>query len=251
MTTLQGKTALVTGARAGLGAAIVEALAARGATVIACGRQAGDCGPLVDSVAASGGKAFGHALDVGDLEAIPARIAAALAFTGGIDILINNAATIAPMAPIAELDALAFDAALAINVSGPVALTSALWPHFAAKGGGRVVNIVSGAANNAMRGWAAYCAAKAALLMLTKCTELEGAPLGIRGFAFAPGLVDTGMQAEIRASGINEISNIPRANLSPPGRPARVVAWLASGAADDLAGQYVDIRQEGLLDRVG
>ncbi len=250
MRSLAGKVALVTGARAGLGAATVEALASAGATVIACGRKAGDCNATVETVMKAGGRAFDLALDAADIRGISARIEAALQLAGGIDILVNNAATIAPMAPLGELDPVAFDQAMTVNISGPAALTAALWPHFSKKGG-RIINVVSGASNQPMVGWAAYCASKAALLMLTRSTELEGAALGIRGFAFAPGLVDTGMQADIRAARINAISDIPRENLAPPERPARVVAWLASGAADDLAGQYLDIRQEGLAERAG
>lgn len=244
---LEGKVALVTGARGGMGAATVLALAEAGATVIATGRRAGDCADVVAAVMAKGGKATDFALDVADLAAIPARAATAVSLHGRIDILVNNAATIAPMAKLSELDPLAFDRSLTVNVSGPAALVSALWPSLA---GGRVINVVSGAANHAMTGWAAYCAGKAALMMLTRSIELEGADIGLHGFAFAPGLVDTDMQASIRAAKINQISDVPRENLQPPERPAKVIAWLASGAADDLAGQYVDIRQEGLLARV-
>lgn len=244
---LHGKVALVTGARAGLGAATVLALAEAGATIIATGRRAGDCADVVAAVIAKGGTATDFALDVSDLAAIPARAAAALAVHGRIDILVNNAATIAPMAKLSELDPLAFDRSLTVNVSGPAALVAALWPSLK---NGRVINVVSGAANHAMTGWAAYCAGKAALMMLTRSIQLEGADIGLRGFAFAPGLVDTDMQASIRVAKINQISDVPRESLQPPERPARVIAWLASGAADDLAGQYVDIRQEGLMARV-
>lgn len=244
---LQGKVALVTGARGGVGAATVLALAEAGATVIATGRRAGDCAEVVEAVIAKGGTATDFALDVADLVAIPARAAAALALHSRIDILVNNAATIEPMAKLSELDPLAFDRSLTVNVSGPAALVAALWPSLE---GARVINVVSGAANHAMSGWSAYCTGKAALLMLTRSIELEGAEIGLRGFAFAPGLVDTDMQASIRAAKINHISDVPRENLLPPKRPAKVIAWLASGAGDDLAGQYVDIRQEGLMARV-
>src|SRR4051812_18772895 len=114
---LEGKVALVTGARAGLGAATVAALAAFGATVIASGRRDGDCNDVVDAVTANGGAASDFRLDVADLEAIPQRVAEALRRHGRIDILVNNAATIAPMALLPEIDARAFDAALTINVS--------------------------------------------------------------------------------------------------------------------------------------
>jgi NAD(P)-dependent dehydrogenase (short-subunit alcohol dehydrogenase family) len=151
------------------------------------------------------------------------------------------------MAPLRDLDAIAFDAALRLNVSGPAALVAALWPHLE---GGRVINIVSGAANRALPGWAAYCASKAALLMLTHSIALEGAAFGLKAFAFAPGLVDTAMQAGIRAARINAISDVPQEDLSPPSIPAKVIAWLATGVGDEFSDTFLDIRQPGLLDRV-
>lgn len=101
-----------------------------------------------------------------------------------------------------------------------------------------------------MSGWAAYCASKAALLMLTRSIALEGEAGGILGLALAPGLVDTGMQAAIRDARINAVSDIPRENLDPPERAAQMIAWLATGLGDDLAGDYVDVRQQGLQERV-
>lgn len=245
---LTGKVALVTGARTGLGAAIAIALAEAGATVIAAGRRAGDCAA---TVAAAGNGASDMALDIGDLAALPERAAALLARHGRLDVVVNNAATIEPMAPLGTIDAAAFDAAMRINVTGPATLVSALWPALVEAGGARIVNIVSGAANRALAGWAAYCASKAALLALARSIELEGKEHGIRGFAFAPGLVDTGMQDMIRAAKINEVSSIPRENLLPPSRPAAFIAALAAGRADDLAGTFLDVRQEDLAQRLG
>ncbi len=245
MKPLQGKIALVTGARAGLGAATVLALARAGANVIATGRREGDCAA---TVAAAGAEALELALDVADLAAIPARIQAALRLFGRVDVLVNNAATIEPMGALGTLDALAFDHAMRLNVSGPAALTSALWPHMA---NGRIINIVSGAARSALPGWAAYCASKAGLLMLTESIALEGAGQNLLAFAFAPGLVDTQMQASIRAAKINRVSDVPRENLLPASTPARAIAWLAAGYGDDLAGQFIDIRDAGLQDRIG
>lgn len=246
MNDLAGKLALVTGARTGLGAATAIALAQRGAEVIASGRRAGDCADVVSAIRSAGGTAHDVALDVADLAAAPSVIASLMQRFGRLDVLVNNAATIAPMAPLADLDALAFDAALRLNVSGPAALVSALWPPLA---NGRVINIVSGAANRALPGWAAYCASKAALLMLTHSIALEGAASGLKAFAFAPGLVDTAMQADVRAARINAISEVPQETLLPPATPAKIIAWLASGTADDLADSFIDIRQPGLLER--
>ena len=126
------------------------------------------------------------------------------------------------------------------NVSGPAALINAAWPHL--QGRGRIVNLLSGAATRPLHGWAAYCASKAALLMLTRSVDMEGKPSGIACFGLAPGLVDTAMQGAIREAKINDISNVPREKLAAPEHAANAILWLASGRADHLAGTMADIR---------
>jgi len=246
---LAGRAALVTGARGGIGAATARTLAEAGAAVAVCGRAAGDCADVVAEITAAGGMAFDHALDVGELATIKARVTGAGERLGRLDIVVNNAGVIDPMAPLAAVDPIAFDRALRINVSGPAAVIAAAWPWL--KGGGRVVNLLSGAALRPLHGWAAYCAGKAALLMLTQSVELEGGPAGIHCFGLAPGLVDTAMQAAIRAAHINAISEIPQQKLASPAIAARAIVWLASGAGDDLAGTMVDVRDAGFGRRAG
>ena len=124
-------------------------------------------------------------------------------------------------------------------------------PHFLTQKTGVIVNISSGAAHNPMEGWSAYCSGKAGVYMLTRATALEAGGRGVRVYGFAPGVVDTDMQVTIRASGINEVSRIPRENLASPEDPAKAIAWLCSDAAADLAGQELTIRDESLRKRVG
>ena len=109
-------------------------------------------------------------------------------------------------------------------------------------GRGTIVNISSGAAHRAMEGWSAYCASKAGLAMLTKSLALEYGPLGIRVFGFAPGIVDTDMQASIRASGIGPLAKLPRNMLASPSEPAAAIAFLCSTGGASFAGQELDIR---------
>lgn len=245
---LQGRTAIVTGARHGLGAATAMALAEAGATVAVCGRKAGDCAEVVDAITRAGGKALDAALDVAGLATVRNRVAEIVGRLGRLDIIVNNAATIEPMAAVAALDMEKFDMAMRVNVSGSAAVVNAAWPLFA--GNGRIVNLLSGAAIRPLHGWAAYCASKAALLMLTRAIDEEGKAEGIRCFGLAPGLVDTAMQASIRAAGINEVSNVPRENLSDPKVAARAIAWLASGKGDAYAGGMTDARDTDFMAKV-
>jgi NAD(P)-dependent dehydrogenase (short-subunit alcohol dehydrogenase family) len=102
-----------------------------------------------------------------------------------------------------------------------------------------------------MEGWSAYCAGKAGLAMVTQSVALEYGARGIRAFGFAPSVVDTDMQGEIRASGINPVSKLPRENLAGAGDPARAIAYLGTAAADDLSGREIDIRDANFRVRVG
>jgi NAD(P)-dependent dehydrogenase (short-subunit alcohol dehydrogenase family) len=120
-----------------------------------------------------------------------------------------------------------------------------------ARGGGTIVNLSSGAAHKPMEGWSAYCAGKAGLAMVTRSLHLEYAARGVRAFGFAPGVVDTDMQGAIRASGMNPVSQLPRASLAPAERPAWAIAWLCTAEADPLTGQELDIRADPFLSASG
>ena len=87
--------------------------------------------------------------------------------------------------------------------------------------------------------------------MLTRAIMLEKARTGIRVFGFQPGTTDTDMQVMIRASGINIISQIPRANLTPVAHPAKAIVYLCTPDADDLAGAEFSLRDEAFRKRIG
>src|SRR4029434_9648836 len=102
-----------------------------------------------------------------------------------------------------------------INLIGAYNVVRAVLDDMSKSGGGTIINVSSGAAYRPLEGWSAYCAGKAGLAMLTRSIELETKGKGVRVFGFSPGTIDTEMQVKIRASGMNMISQIPRANLSP------------------------------------
>jgi NAD(P)-dependent dehydrogenase (short-subunit alcohol dehydrogenase family) len=114
---------------------------------------------------------------------------------------------------------------------------------------GTILNVSSGAAHRPLEGWSAYCAGKAGLAMVTRSIQLETAGR-VRIFGFSPGTIDTDMQVKIRASGLNAVSQIPRANLSPVEHAVRGLLYLCS-EGDDLIGQDVSMRDEAFRKRIG
>lgn len=241
--TLAGKTALVTGGAKGIGLATVAALAKAGARVHFTARtQAGlDHASLV----LGNGVATGHLADMTD----PAAMARVM--DRDIDILINNAAIIAPIGRMLEVTPSDWAQNIAVNLTSVFQVTQLALRGMVARGGGTIVNVSSGAAHRPQEGWSAYCAGKAGLAMLTKSVHLEYGAAGIRVFGFAPGVVDTDMQGEIRASGINPVSQLSRASLAPVDQPAAAMVWLCTAAADPMAGAELDIRAPDLRLAVG
>ena len=238
---LKGKVALVTGASRGLGEGAARALAAAGAAVMLVARE----------IAAKGARAEALSCDVANYAAIQKVVAETTARLGRIDILINNAGVIDPIAEVATSDPEAWAQNISINLVGAFHVLRAVLPDMLAKGGGSIVNVSSGAAYRPLEGWSAYCAGKAGLAMLTRSIELETAGKGIRIFGFSPGTIDTDMQVKIRASGMNTISRIPRGDLSPVEHAVRGLVYLCSQASDDVMGQDVSMRDEAFRRRIG
>jgi 3-oxoacyl-[acyl-carrier protein] reductase len=248
---LAGKHVLVTGGSRGIGAAAAAALGAAGAAVTLVARDGEPAAKVAAAVAAKGGRAEGAALDVSDYAAVARVVAEAARRFGPIDVLVNNAGVIEPVAGIGDGDPAEWARAIEINLIGAYNMARAVLPAMLAQGIGRIVNLSSGATDRPLEGWSAYCAAKAGLSMLTRSLALEAGAAGIRVFGFKPGTCDTDMQAVIRASGVNPVSRIPRAALTPVDHPARAIAYLCSGAADDLSGSEVSLTDPAFRRRIG
>ncbi|KAF0115092.1 MAG: ucpA [Rhodobacteraceae bacterium] len=240
---LSGKTALVTGGNRGIGLATVRALAKAGAEVHFTARSAANIAAAQRELGDI--RATGHHANMTD------RIAMATLLDRGFDILINNAAVIGPIGRILDVSAEDWAISIDINLSAAFHATQRALGHMVARGGGTIVNISSGAAHRPQEGWSAYCAGKAGLAMLTRSIQMEYGDQGIRVFGFAPGVVDTDMQATIRASGINPVSKLPRESLAPAEEPARAIAWLCTPAADQMIGQELDVRAPDLRAAAG
>ena len=185
--------AVVTGASRGIGAGLAVHFASRGLRLGLCGRNRPVPPPGADAVVA--------ALDVADAQAVDRLADEVVARFGRIDLWINNAGVLDPIGPLADADPTTLDRHVATNVLGVMHGTAAFARHVRSRpGGGSLVNVSSGAARSPYRGWAAYCASKAAVEMLTEVVGLEEADSGLVAYAVAPGVVDTDMQALIRST---------------------------------------------------
>jgi 3-oxoacyl-[acyl-carrier protein] reductase len=251
MDALKDKVALVTGASRGLGEGVARALAARGAAVMLAARDGAAVAAVAEGIAAAGGRAASAACDVSDYAAVERLVAATRERFGGLQILVNNAGIIEPIAEIATSDPAAWARNIEINLTGAYHVVRAVLPGMLAGGGGTIVDVSSGAAYRPLEGWSAYCSGKAGLAMLTRAIALETAGRGVRVFGFSPGTIDTEMQVKIRASGMNVISRIPRAELSPVEHAVRGLVYLCTEAADDLHGTDVSMREEEFRRRLG
>jgi NAD(P)-dependent dehydrogenase (short-subunit alcohol dehydrogenase family) len=235
---LEDRTAIVTGASRGIGAATARALDAAGARVALVARNE----DALDKVAAG----LSHEpvvipADLGDVAA-PARIAEqALAALGSVDVLVNNAAAAARL-PTVDTDAAIIDELLAVNVRAPLLLIAAVLPSMIDRGRGSIVNLssVSGLVGTPRR--AAYAASKGGLDAATRSLAMELGPSGIRVNSVAPGVVDTALWAKNKeVPGVVETveQQTPLRRWAQPDDIADVVVFLASDAARFVTGETI------------
>lgn len=243
---LSGKLVVITGAAKGIGAAAAREFAAQGAKLALIARSAA---PLAEVAAETGGLAL--PCDVSDASALRAAIAQAEAAFGPVEVLINNAGVIGPVARITEADPEEFARTTAININGVFHGLQAVLPGMIARGRGVVITVGSGAAHNPLEGWSAYCSSKAGAYMLTRAAHLEAGPAGVRVLSLSPGTVATDMQRHIRASGINPISQLDWSVHVPPEWPAKTLVWMCGPGGAEFAGAEVSLRDEAIRRAVG
>ena len=241
---MTGKTAIVTGASKGIGEAAARYLAGLGAHVFLAARSADAIERIATEIEADGGMAQAVPTDVADNAAVAKLVKAATDATGRLDLLVNNAGLIDPIARIMDSDPDAWGGIIDVNVKGVYHGLRHAMPVMAAQGGGTIVNISSGAANSFLEGWSHYCASKAAVLRLTGVAHKEAHDKGIRVVGLSPGTVATEMQEQIRDSGINPVSQLPWDAHINPDWVAKAIAFLTTPDADKWLGADFSLKVE-------
>ena len=250
---LSARTAIVTGAGSGIGAAIAHELARAGAHVIVQDIRLDAATETVTAIRDAGGSAAASEGDVADPEHIQRTVAAILADRGRIDILVNNAG-LQHVAPLDQYPLEKWNQLLAVLLTGPFLFTQAVLPAMRARKKGRIVNIASINGKRGDPGKAAYCSAKHGLIGLTRTAALETAADGITVNAVCPGLVMTPLiegqiadLAQVHGMKAEEVldrlilSTIPIRRATEAGEIASMVRYLASDAAASITGQAINV----------
>ncbi|NOT76389.1 MAG: glucose 1-dehydrogenase [Cyclobacteriaceae bacterium] len=188
---LKNKVALITGASKGIGEAIAIVLAQHGAHVVINSRKQEELDSVVAKIKSDGGECIGIAANTGEATGIKKLIDATVEKYGGIDILINNAASNPVFGPVIQTEEWAYDKIMGVNVKAPFELSKLAYPIMKQRGGGSVINISSIAGDTPDHGLGIYSVSKAALNMLTKVTAKEWGPDNIRVNSICPGLIKT------------------------------------------------------------
>ena len=188
MSKLAGRSAVVTGAAQGIGAAYARALAAEGVKVAVT--DIVDPRGVVEAIKTAGGEAIGLISDVSDLAACETMLEAAAKAFGGIDILVNNAAIFAALErkPFDQLSTAEWDQVMAVNVRGPFNAAKAALPGMKERGYGKIINISSATVFSGTPGMLHYVASKGAVVAMTRALAREVGEFGIIVNGIAPGL---------------------------------------------------------------
>lgn len=213
---------VITGASRGIGAFLADAFEHEGYVVEGSSRSGNP---------AEGGREV-TALDVCDQAAVETYVDGVMDRHGRIDVLVNNAGLADAEVPLWEADPQEWWSVVEVNVRGPFLLSRAVVPHMLAAGGGRVIDLNSGAGTRSSDVMTAYYASKTALGRITGGLHLAGYDRGLRAFDLAPGVVQTDMTAAMEA-------HAQRSEWTSPQQVCELTLALASGRLDAWSGRMV------------
>ena len=244
---LDGRAALITGAGQGIGRSTALTFAAAGASVAVADWDPELAASTVSAIEQAGGRAIPSVIDVTKSADVERGVAEAIEQIGPITVLVNNAGGGNPPTTILSSEA-DWDRCVDLNFKGVVNVCRAVWPTMVQQGGGVILNAASLSATRVMAGLIAYCSSKAAVVQLTRCLALEGAPHKIRANCLAPGFVLTPALQEYFATTGDPVetaaavaAGVPNGRLADPQEVADLYLFLASDAAAYITGAAVPI----------
>jgi 3-oxoacyl-[acyl-carrier protein] reductase len=246
---LSGRVVLVTGSSRGIGAEIAARSAHEGATLaIHYHRSADGAARTLGRVRAAGSDAAVFPADLSDGRAAEDLVAAVVERFGRIDGLVNNAG-LTQVGPFLEIDPSAWDAVIATDLTAAFRTTRAALPSMLERGSGSIVNIASRLGQMGIAETAAYSAAKAGLIGLTRSLAKEVGPRGVRVNAVAPGMIETEMTTGLAASeeGRRRLRDMPVGRFGRPEEVAETVVFLLSDASSLFLGQTLNPNGGGYM----
>lgn len=241
---LDAKVVLITGASRGIGEAIATGFAEAGAKVIISSRKLEALDEVAHKIAKAGGDAYPIAAHIGkliDLENLAQR---AKARWGGIDILVNNAATNPIYGPALDCDESAWEKIMSVNLKGAFFLSKLVAPSMEERGGGKIINMASVAGLSPMKGLGVYSISKAGLIMMTKVLAMELAPKNIRVNAIAPGVITTRFSEALwkdEKTSAEISKSIPMARFGAPDEIVGAALYLASDISSFTTGEVISV----------
>jgi NAD(P)-dependent dehydrogenase (short-subunit alcohol dehydrogenase family) len=242
---LSGKTAIVTGARRGIGRAIALALAREGANVVVSDISQKDCQKVVDEIEGLGRRGLALKCDVSSSNDVEDMVKRTMAKFGRVDILVNNAGILA-FKPFLELTDEDWDKTLNVNLKGQFLCARVAGRVMVKNKWGRIINIASissGGCGIAFPLIAHYTASKGGVMALTKALALELTPQGVNVNAICPGAIDTDMAKGVKEGGqlAQTLARIPKGRLGQPEEIASLAVFLASEESDYISGAAIVI----------
>ncbi len=236
---LDGKVCIVTGASKGIGAAIARGFAQSGAKVVVSSRKQEAVDQVAQELVAAGHEAVGVAAHAGKADDLARLVDATVARFGGVDVVVNNAATNPAFGPLLDVDQGMFDKILEVNLKGPFELAKRVQPLMVARGGGSIINISSIGGVSPEPGLGAYSVSKAALISLTKAMAKEWSGAGVRVNAICPALIETKFAASLMSDDEMLKMALGGQPIDRPGQPdevATLALFLASQASSYCTG---------------
>jgi NAD(P)-dependent dehydrogenase (short-subunit alcohol dehydrogenase family) len=234
-----GKTAFLTGAASGIGAATARRLVASGAKVAITDIDGAAAEALAAVLSPDGSQAIGLALDVADPAAVEAAVMATGRAFDGLHLAVNNAGIGGPSSGVGSFPLDQWRRTMSVNLDGVFFCLRAEFPVIAASGGGAIVNVASILGSVAVAGQAAYTASKHGVVGLTKAAALDGASDGIRVNAVGPGYIETPFLAAMDADRRAQVAaRHPVGRLGTAEEVAGLILWLLSEDAAFTTGSY-------------